>query len=100
MKRVGQLCNHFNIPAMVCINKFDLNLDQTKKIEKFAKKNKISLVGKISFDQVFTESMIQKETIFEYDKNSQASIEVEQVWENIQSLPIFKTPVVNILEHL
>ncbi|MCP3900570.1 MAG: (4Fe-4S)-binding protein [Desulfobacteraceae bacterium] len=101
MQRVGQLCKHFNIPAMVCINKFDLNLSQTEEIEEYAKKNKIALVGKISFDQVFIESMIQKETIFEYDKNSQASIEVEQVWENIQCLDIFKAPVVNnILEHL
>ncbi len=92
MKRVGQLCNHFSIPAMVCINKYDLNLDRTKEIEALAREHHIECVGKISFDQIFTEAMIQKKTIFEYDKNSQASIEVEQIWENIQCQPVFNAP--------
>jgi len=34
MERVGQLSRHFNIPAMILINKFDLNLDQkTEKLQ-------------------------------------------------------------------
>ena len=101
MERVGQLSKHFNIPAMVCINKYDLNPDQTKKIEDLAKETNIAIVGKISFDQIFTESMIQAETIFEYNNNSQASIEVRQVWDNILSLPAFNNPVANnIMQHL
>ncbi|MGD9023120.1 MAG: ATP-binding protein, partial [Deltaproteobacteria bacterium] len=30
MERVAQLAAHFKVPAMVCVNKFDLNLDQTR----------------------------------------------------------------------
>jgi len=101
MERVGQLSKHFNIPAMVCINKYDLNPDQTKKIEDLAKETNISIVGKISFDQIFTESMIEAKTIFEYNRDSQASIEVRQIWDNILSLPGFKNPVTNnIMQHL
>jgi len=101
MERVGQLSKHFNIPAMVCINKFDLNIDQTKKIETLAKENNIIIVGKIPFDQTFTESMIQAKTIFEYDKESQASIEVRKIWDTILSLPEFNAPVSNtVLQHL
>ncbi|WP_457551898.1 4Fe-4S binding protein [Desulfobacula sp.] len=101
MKRVGQLSTHFNIPAMVCINKYDLNLDQTQKIEDLAKDSNIAIVGKISFDQTFTESMIQAKTIFEYNPDSQASIEVRQIWDNILSLPEFINPVANnIMQHL
>jgi MinD superfamily P-loop ATPase len=101
LERVGQLSKHFNIPAMVCINKYDLNPDQTKKIENLAKEINIAIVGKISFDQTFTESMIQAKTIFEYKEDSQASIEVRQVWDNILSLPEFKNPVTNnIIQHL
>jgi MinD superfamily P-loop ATPase len=95
MERVGQLSKHFNIPAMVCINKYDLNPDQTKKIETLAKEAHIDVVGKISFDQIFTESMIQAKTIFEYHKDSQARIEVRKVWDNILSRPEFKNPVTN-----
>ncbi len=100
MKRVDQLCRHFNIPAMVCINKYDLNLNQTKEIEAYVKDAQIKLVGKICFDQVFTESMIQAKTIFEYIKDSQAGNQVRQTWENILSTPEFKTSVINTIQHL
>ena len=100
MKRVGHLAKHFNIPAMVCINKFDLNLDQTQNIENYARDNDISIVGKISFDPTFIKAMILAQTVFEYNTESQASIEVRQVWNNIMSIPDFKMPVTNILQHL
>ncbi|NOX34649.1 MAG: 4Fe-4S dicluster domain-containing protein [Deltaproteobacteria bacterium] len=101
MERVGQLSKRFNIPAMVCINKFDLNLDQTKKIEEFAKKTHIAVVGRIHFDRTFTESMVQEKNIFEYNPDSQTGIEVRQVWDKILSFPLFNTPVANnILQHL
>jgi len=44
MKRVGELAAHFKIPAMVCINKFDLNLDQTRAIETIAREKNIRLI--------------------------------------------------------
>ncbi len=97
MERVGTLCNHFNIPAMVCINKFDLNRKQTQKIEILAEKRDIAVVGKISFDQIFTESMIQKKTIFETTNTSQVKSQIRQTWKNILSLPAFNAPVYNNL---
>ncbi len=100
MERVGQLCRNFNIPAMVCINKYDLNLDQTKKIEALAKENNITMVGRISFDPIFTESMVKAETVFEYNIGSQASLQVKKVWRNILSLPVFNKPVNNTIQHL
>ena len=101
MERVGQLAGHFNIPAMVLINKFDLNFDQTEKIETLAKKTDIKVVGKIPFDKAFVQSMIQAKTIFEYNKDSQASIQIRQIWNNIISIPEFNKPVANnIIQHL
>ncbi len=100
MERVGQLSKHFNIPAMVCINKYDLNPKQTEKIMAIAQKASMPVVGRISFDQTFTEAMIQAQTIFEYNHQSQASMEVRQIWDNILSLPSFNAPVNPILKHL
>jgi MinD superfamily P-loop ATPase len=100
MERVGQLSKHFNIPAMVCINKYDLNPDQTQNIEELAQKADIAVVGRITFDPTFTEAMIQAKTIFEYNHTSQAGKEVRQIWDNILSLPAFKSPVSQILKHL
>ncbi|MFH2058329.1 MAG: ATP-binding protein [Pseudomonadota bacterium] len=96
MERVGQLCDHFNIPAMVCINKFDLNPEQTKNIEMLAQDKNIVVVGKISFDPIFTYAMIQAQTIFEYKNQSLAAVQVRQVWETILSLPAFNAPVMHI----
>ncbi len=95
MERVGELSRHFNIPAMVLINKFDLNLDQTKKIEEVARKSSIKIVGKIPFDETFTHAMIQAKTIFEYSKDSQASIDIQKIWNTIIAMPEFNTPAVN-----
>lgn len=100
MERLEQLVNHFNIPAMVCINKYDLNIDLTKNIEEFAGSANIAVVGKIPFDPIFTKAMIQAETIFEYNNNSQVSKTVRQLWDNILSHDEFKTPVANIRQHL
>jgi MinD superfamily P-loop ATPase len=95
MERVAELARHFNVPAMVLINKFDLNFDQTKKIEEVARKNSIKIVGKIPFDETFTYAMIQAKTIFEYSKDSQASIDIRKIWNTIIAMPEFNTPAVN-----
>ncbi|MBU1194428.1 MAG: 4Fe-4S binding protein [Proteobacteria bacterium] len=100
MERVEQLSRHFNIPAMVCINKYDLNPEQTQKIEDIAQRTGVTVVGRISFDQTFTQAMIQEKNIFEYDKNSQACKEVRKIWDNIMSLPALSSPVTPILKHL
>lgn len=81
MERVIRLAAHFNVPAMVCVNKFDINLDQTQAIERFAKEKNVSVIGRIPFDPIFTKSMIQGQTIFEYSMESEAGQAVKQIWE-------------------
>ncbi len=86
MERVCSLADHFNVPAMVCVNKFDLNLENTRAIESFAKENNLSVLGRIPFDPVFTNAMIQEQTIFEYNTGSEACRTVKQIWEKIGNI--------------
>ncbi len=95
LKRVGELAAHFRIPAMICVNKYDLNLDQAKVIEDFAKEKGIAFTGKIPFDKNFTESMIQGKNIIETDKESQASLAVKEIWENVMAQPAMKIERLN-----
>ena len=88
MGRVAQLAAYFKVPAMLCVNKFDLNLDQTQAIEDLAKKNKMSVLGEIPFDPIFIESMIQGQTIFEHNKESETSSIVKQIWNKIINSPV------------
>ena len=83
MQRVLELADHFKVPCMICVNKFDLNLDQTEAVEVLAKKRNIPIVGKVPFDSNFTKSMVQGKTIFEYDKNSDLSLIIRQLWDTV-----------------
>ncbi len=90
LERVAQLAAHFKIPVMVCVNKFDLNLDQTRAIEDLTKKKGIIFTGKIPFDKNFTESMIQGKNIIETNKESQASLAVREIYESVMAQPAMK----------
>jgi MinD superfamily P-loop ATPase len=81
MERVVDLAAFFRVPAMVCINKFDLNVDASGEIEEFVKEKGLSFLGRIPFDPAFTKAMVQGQTIFEYDGRSEAGQAVRQIWE-------------------
>lgn len=83
MDRVVELAQHFQIPASVCINKFDLNPEMTETIEEYAGQRGLPVVGRIPFDPVFTEAMVQKQTIIEYNSSSEAAQAVKGIWERV-----------------
>ena len=65
LKRVLYLANHFKIKHGIVINKFDLEKDFCEKIEDFAKKNKIPIIGKIPYRKDFVNSMIKMKPVVE-----------------------------------
>jgi MinD superfamily P-loop ATPase len=83
MQRVLDLADHFKVPGMICVNKYDLNFDQTAAIEVLATERNIPLVGKIPFDPQFTESMVQGSTVLEHDQNSDLCITIRHLWNSI-----------------
>ena len=83
MERVAQLAAHFKIPALVCVNKFDLNLELTREIEKYAGEKEIACLGRIPFDPIFTKAMIQAQTLLEYNTGSQAGQAVKEIWQRL-----------------
>ena len=83
MERVAKLAAHFKVPAMVCVNKFDLNLDLTQAIERYSAANNVSCLGRIAFDPVFTKAMVEAQTVFEYSNGSQVNREISTIWRKI-----------------
>jgi MinD superfamily P-loop ATPase len=83
MERVAQLAEHFKVPAMICVNKFDLNLEMTRDIENYAREKGMSCLGRIPFDRIFTEAMIQAQTVFEYDGQSAVSSAIRGIWQRL-----------------
>jgi len=87
MQRVVELAAHFKVPGMICINKYDLNLEMTENIERYAEKRNIKLLGRIPFDPRFVKAMIRAENILEYAPDSPVAGAVVQIWEEILTSP-------------
>jgi MinD superfamily P-loop ATPase len=83
MERVADLAAFFKIPAMVCVNKFDLNPDEASAIEDFGRERQVKVMGRIPFDPVFTKSMVQGKNIFEYDGHSKGAEAVKKLWDSV-----------------
>ncbi len=65
LKRVLYLANHFGIKHGIVINKFDLAQNFYKQIEKFAKINKIPILGRIPYRKDFVQSTIKMKPVVE-----------------------------------
>jgi len=63
LKRVLYLANHFGIKHGIIINKSDLAENFYKEIEKFAKINKIPILGRIPYRKDFVDSMIKMKPV-------------------------------------
>jgi len=83
-KRVLELTGHFKIPACVCINKFDLNLELTGQMEEYCRENNIEVAGKIPYSKEFTNAMIKGVSVVEYS-DSEVSQKIKAMWEKIYS---------------
>ncbi len=83
MQRAMGLCRHFNVPVMVCINKYDLNPQNSARIERLARESDFPVVGRVPFDSVFTRAMVKGQTILEYDGGGIAGQHLRSVWEAV-----------------
>ncbi len=82
MKRVLSVAEHFKVKAVVVINKYDINEEMAREIERFCNENGIELVGKIPFDKKFVDAMINGKNIVEYDDKLAELI--EEIWNEIK----------------
>jgi len=80
MERALGLLNHFRIPCLVCVNKYDLNEENTSRIVEFCKSNGVEVVGNIPFDPIVTEAMIAGKPIVEYSPESGVSKAIVELW--------------------
>jgi len=65
LKRVLYLANHFGIKHGIVINKFDLERTFCSEIEKFAKRKKIPIIGRIPYRKDFVDAMIKMKPVVE-----------------------------------
>ncbi|CAD7774856.1 MAG: Iron-sulfur cluster carrier protein [Candidatus Methanoperedenaceae archaeon GB50] len=84
LERVLDLADHFKVEAMVCINKYDINPEMTERIQRFCEDRGVSLVGRIPFDPLFVEAMVEGKTVVEFNDDFSVSDEIRRVWEMVR----------------
>jgi len=82
LERVLGVCHYFGVPALACINKYDLNEDNTRQIESYCFNQGVEVTGKISFDNVVTEALVQGLPVVEYSQGKVAQ-EIERLWQTV-----------------
>ncbi len=85
LQRVVAVCRHFEVPALVCINRCDLDLQQTERIEGYCKDENLQLAGKIPFHRAFIDSMVKGIPVVEYDQGD-LTRKIRELWEALLAL--------------
>jgi MinD superfamily P-loop ATPase len=80
--RVLGVCHHFGVPALVCINKYDINRENTRQIEKFCLGQGVEVAARIPFDNTVTRAMVAGLPVVEYSRDG-VSRQIEALWQLI-----------------
>ena len=83
LERALSTVNHFGVPALVCINKYDVNPDRSREIADFCTEQGIEVVGQIPFDTVVTEAMVRGLPVTDFGDGA-VSRELRRMWARIK----------------
>jgi len=82
LDRIMSVCRQFGVPALVFINKYDINEENTSQIETYCTSNGVDVISKIPFDNVVTEALVRGLPLVEYSKDGTGR-RVEMLWQTI-----------------
>jgi len=77
--RVADVARHFEIPGMVCVNKWDLNPEVAAEIERQAQDRHLTVAGRVRYDRAVTEAQIRKQSVVEYQSDGCAE-DIRNAW--------------------
>lgn len=80
LERVIAVCRHFGIPTLVCINKYDINEENSYRIENYCYQQGIELAAKIPFDNVVTQAIVSGIPVVEYSSNK-VTQQIKELWQ-------------------
>ena len=92
LERALSTVHHFGVPALVCINKSDLNPDQSRKIAAFCAQRGIEVAGQIPFDTAVTEAMVHGLPVTDF-RDGAVSQALRRMWSRLRAMRWFdKSP--------
>ena len=84
LERVSDLALHFGTPAMMCINKWDLNPGMADAIEARVLNRGLELAGRVRYDRAVTEAQVQRKTAVETRWGGSAA-DIRHVWSKVRA---------------
>ncbi len=82
--RLLALAAHFQIPAAVCVNKWDINVEVAERIERASRARGGHVVGRIGYDAAIVRAQLEGRTAVEAETPSAA--EIAAVWARVRRL--------------
>jgi MinD superfamily P-loop ATPase len=84
MKRIITTAQKFGVEVVVCINKYDINLENSKEIETYCSQNNLIFAGKVPYDINVVKAINSAENIINF--NCPASSAIKEVYKNVIKL--------------
>ena len=85
LERALGTVTHFRVPALVCINKADLNVERTAEIEAYCATEGIEVVGRLPFDTIVTEAMVHGQPVTAYQQDGVMATAMRAAWARVRA---------------
>ncbi len=83
LKRILELTSHFEIPTLVSVNKFDINVENSRSIEAEARKLGARVVGEIPYHEGVIESIKEGKSLIESGP-AEVRDEIIRIWGEVE----------------
>jgi MinD superfamily P-loop ATPase len=81
LERLLQLFAHFDIPAMVLINKSDLSSGKSEKIERYCRQVGVEVLGRIRYASIVAKAVVAARPVVVHSPNHSISAGIRRLWE-------------------
>ncbi len=85
LKRILAVAGHFSIPALVVINKDDLNQAISLEIEGYCQKGKWPVIGRIPFDPLVNQALHAGQLLVESYPESKPARAIKDIWTKLSN---------------
>ncbi|MEA1895643.1 MAG: ATP-binding protein [Euryarchaeota archaeon] len=83
LERILDVTQHFGIASVVCINKYDINYANSRRITEFCQERGVMIVRNIPYDPVVTEAMVAAMPVVEFS-DGEVSDAIREIWMSIR----------------
>ncbi len=92
LERITQTLKYFKIPALVIINKADIDPQSSREIHTEAAAFGYPVIGEIPFDAAIPQAMTSAQPITLYASESPAAEAIKHIWETVESVLFSEKP--------